>query len=464
MKHSKSSGLRRQVIQFRHEFAQLGIGVMSRVLGAPRLEQIVREEAGKQRERLYPALTTLRLFIGQALSDDHACQDVVGRRLSERVARNEAASSLNTGPYCKARQRLPVSLPERLVRNLGQALEQRACQHWMWRGRPVKLFDATTLSMPDTPSLQSVYPQSPEQRPGLGFPLIRIGGLFGLASGGLLDFAVAAMQGKGSGEQTLLRHVMPTLRARDILLADALHTTWWTLALLQRQGVDAVMPQHGRRLTDFSQGTVLGARDHLVEWPRPKLCPSWLDEVQYRAFPETLRVREVEVDGRTLVSTLTDANGMAPAELDALYRMRWNIEVDFRTLKAGMGLDVLRCKSPEMVNKEIAVGFLAYNLVHAVMVNAASLAHIAPRMLSFAGARRVLIAFSDQLRQAPNRRLTRLIAIVLGAISTMVLPRRPDRVETRAKKRRPKPLPLLTVPRNIARAQIMASRKLKVVP
>lgn len=464
MKHSKTSGLRRQVIQFRHQFGQVGHSLMSRMLDAQRLEQIVCEEVRAHRHRLYPALTTLRLFLGQALSDDHACQDVVGRRLSERVARNEPASSLNTGPYCKARQRLPLSLPVRLMRMLGQAMEQQACLHWAWRGRAVKLFDATTLSMPDTPSLRCVYPQSPEQRPGLGFPLARIGGLFGLASGGVLDYAVAAMQGKGSGEQTLLRQLLPALRAGDILLADALHATWWTLALLQRQGVDAVMPQHGRRRTDFSQGIVLGRRDHLVEWPRPKLRPSWLDEAQYRALPAALLVREAEVEGRVLVSTLTDARGVRPADLDALYRMRWNIEVDFRTLKVGMDLDVLRCKSPKMVNKEIAVGLLAYNLVRSAMVNAASLAHLAPRLLSFAGARRVLSAFADQLRHAPNRRLTRLLAIVLGVISTLALPHRPDRIEPRAKKRRPKPLPLLTVPRHIARAQILASRMLKVVP
>jgi len=464
MKHSKASGLRRQVIQFRHQFVQLGHGLTSRMLDAQCLEQIVREEVGPHRDRLYPALTTLRLFLAQALSDDHACQDVVGRRLSERVARNEPASSLNTGPYCKARQRLPLSVPVRLVRMLGHSMEQQACLHWVWRGRAVKLFDATTLSMPDTPSLQSVYPQSPEQRPGLGFPLARIGGLFGLASGGVLDYAVAAMQGKGSGEQTLLRQLFPALRAGDILLADALHTTWWTLALLQRQGVDAVMPQHGRRSTDFRQGIMLGRHDHLVEWPRPKLRPSWLDEAAYLALPATLRIREAEVEGRVLVSTLTDAWRVTPADLDALYRMRWNIEVDFRTLKASMDLDVLRCKSPEMVNKEIAVGLLAYNLVRSVMVNAASLAHVAPRLLSFAGARRVLSAFADQLRHAPNRRLTRLVAIVLGAISTLTLPHRPVRVEPRAKKRRPKPLPLLTVPRHSARAQILASRMLKVVP
>jgi len=408
-------------------------------------------------------LTTLGLFVGQVLSPDHACQDVVGRRLSERVAAGETQCSLNTGPYCKARQRMPIGIPQKLLELLGLQLEDKSPKAWRWHGRTVKLFDGTTVSMPDTPSNQSAFPQSSEQKPGLGFPVARVGALIGLASGAVLGYVVAACEGKGTGEQSLFRQLYCFIKPGDIVLADALHTTWWTIAALMNLGADIVMHQHGCRKTDFSTGKRLGKRDHLVEWSRPQR-PKWMDEASYRALPEFLRVRETEVAGRVLVTTMHDAENISPAALDALYGMRWNIEVDFRTIKVTMEMDVLRCKSKEMVEKEIAVYLLAYNLVRWAMASAASCANVLPRALGFTGAKRILEAFREQLRHCSGKRITVIIGVVLGAIAMLKLPYRPDRVEPRAKKRRPKNLPLLTVPRQLARQLIIDHRVLKVVP
>jgi hypothetical protein len=457
MKDTKVKRIRQKIVMLKQQFLQGATGVFARVLGDQEIAVVADELVGPHRERIYPPLDTLRLFVGQVLSADRACQDVVGRRLSERVAQSQSPSALNTSAYCDARQRLPIKLPVVLGGMIGERLEAVTPAAWRWQGRSVKLFDGTTVSMPDTPSNQQAYPQSREQKPGLGFPIARIGALIGLTSGAMLAYQVAACKGKGTGEQSLLANMLHHLNAGDVLLADALLATWWIIHGTRTRGADVVMPQHGVRITDFTCGQKLGKNDHLVQWPRPPK-PKAMSAEEYARYPEFITMREVEVNGRILVTTLLDPRVVTAQSLGALYKMRWSIEVDFRTIKATLEMDVLRCKSQPMVDKEIAVYFLAYNLVRWAMAKAASLADVLPRMLSFAGAKRVLGAFADQLRRASGDQVRTMIATVTSCIATLRLPHRPDRIEPRAKKRRPKNLPLLTVPRQVARDLIYAQR------
>ena len=462
MKDSKVERARQGAAMLRRQFLQGDAEAFGRVLGDREVALVVSELVEPYRERIYPPLDTLRLFVGQVLSADRACQDVVSRRLSERIAQGQSGSALNTGSYCDARQRLPVALPIRLGATIGERLESMAPSRWRWQGRSVKLFDGTTVSMPDTPSNQLAYPQSHEQKPGLGFPIARIGALIGLASGAILGYQVVACEGKGTGEQSLLGNLLDHLDTGDVVLADALLATWWLIEGAMGRGADVVMAQHGRRITNFTRGRRLGKNDHVVQWPRPSK-PKTMSAQEYARYPEFLSMREVEVKGRILVTTLRDPQFVSARALGALYKMRWNIEVDFRTIKATLQMDVLRCKSQPMVEKEIAVCLLAYNLVRWAMAKAASLADVLPRALSFTGVKRVLNAFADQLRRTPGDQIRTTIATVLGCIATLQLPHRPDRIEPRAKKRRPKPLPLLTVPRQIARDLILTQRQLNRV-
>jgi hypothetical protein len=462
MKHNKVERVRRSAAMLRRQFLQADAGIFDQMLGEQEMTAMVNGLVEPYRERIYPPLDTLRLFVGQVLSSDRACQDVVGRRLSERIAQGQSASALNTGSYCDARRRLPITLPIRLGATLGERLESMAPSPWRWQGRSVKLFDGTTVSMPDTPSNQRAYPQSRLQKPGLGFPIARIGALIGLASGAVLSHQVAACEGKGTGEQSLLENLLDHLKTGDVVLADALLATWWIVEGASRRGADVVMAQHGRRVTDFTRGQRLGRNDHLVQWPRPPK-PQTMSAEEYARYPAFISMREVEVDGRILVTTLRDSKFVSARALDTLYRMRWNIEVDFRTIKATLQMDVLRCQSQPMVEKEIAVCLLAYNLVRWAMAKAASLSDVLPRALSFTGAKRLLNAFADQLRRTPCDQICTLITTVLASIATLQLPHRPDRIEPRAKKRRPKNLPLLTVPRHVARELIRAQRQLNRV-
>ena len=464
MKDSKIARLRRGALALRHQFAQQHGGVFSHVLGAAEIAAIVSTHVKDYRKRIYPPLDTLRLFIGQVLSADRACQDVVGRRLSERVAQGQSANTLNTASYCDARARLPVAIPRTLGERIGQRLETSAPSAWRWQGRTVKLFDGTTVSMPDTPSNQEAFPQSHAQKPGLGFPVARIGALIGLATGAVLGYRVAACKGKGTGEQSLLRdlldhHVAPG----DIVLADALLANWWIIERTLAHGGDVLMAQHGSRITDFTRGEPLGSNDHLVDWPRPPR-PKLMSAQEYAGYPERLQMRELKVGGRIMVTTLLDPKTAPAKALNKLYAMRWNIEVDFRTIKATLQMDILRCKTQAMVEKEIAVYLLAYNLVRWTMAAAATLADVLPRVLSFTGAKRLLGMFADHLRQVAGKRISLMMGIVLANIATLKLPHRPGRIEPRAKKRRPKPLPLLTVPRQVAREKIQARRTPKLVP
>ena len=400
----------------------------------------MQRHVGAHRNRLYPPLTTLALFIEQALDQDGACQDAVARHLSERVARGQTACSLNTGPYCKARQRLPLALITALTQELGDALELGADEIWKWQSRSVKLIDGTTLSMPDTPDNQARYPQSGGQKAGLGFPLAMMLGIISLSTGAVLKHALGPCRGKHTGEQALFRTLMPTLKRGDIVLADRYHCNYFTAALLIERGVDLVTQQHQRRLTDFRRGKRLGKRDQLVDWIRPQR-PAWMDDETYARMPEKIAMRQTEVAGRILVTTLIDAQTVSKTEIDALYCRRWQIEVDFRSIKAELGMDILTTKCAQMIDKEIAVYLLAYNLVRSLMVRAAAGAGLLARALSFKGSVQLLQAFQQTLRLAGNKTTAAMSAHLIGAISLMRLPVRPGRVEPHAVKRRPKIMP-----------------------
>jgi len=439
--------------RFRCGFLQSGRGNLFNVLPARELAGAVEEEVGVWRDRLYSPLVTLRLFVEQVLHADHACQDVVVRYASERVAQGEAQVCLSSGPYCTARLRLPLRLVERLGTGVGERLEGASTAGWRWRGRPVKIVDGTTVTMPDTQDNQACYPQHGVQKPGLGFPIARLVALVSLGCGAVLDWAMGPCKGKQTGEDALLRQLYGSLAKGDIVLADCYHCSYFTVAVLYLMGVDVLTRQHAQRVTDFRRGKRLGKRDHLVVWKRPAR-PPWIPEEDYARIPEELVLREAKVAQWVLVSTL-DPAGVSKEELNALYVQRWHIELDLRAIKAVMGMGILRCKSARMAQKEVGAFFLAYNLIRAAMAQAAACAKLLPRQLSFCAAKQMINGFLDLLRGHPARKLTRMFAYLRGAIALLLLPHRSNRVEPRAVKRRPKPHRLLTEPRNVARAKIL---------
>ena len=459
----KKNGFVEQVRRFRARFIQSGGSALGEVLSAQVLAAGEIEKTGKRRERLYSPLTTVMMFVEQVLGADQSCQDAVAQGLSSRVALGKAPCSLNTGPYCKARLRLPVGLHERLGHEVGARLCAAQPRPWLWRGRNVKLVDGTTVSMPDTDENQRAFPQSRQQKPGLGFPLARLVGIVSLSCGAILEWASGPCEGKKTGETALLWGLMDKLGRGDVLIADRYFAGYFGVARLQQQATDVLIRQHQRRHTDFRRGRRLGRRDHVVTWARPQR-PSWMDPITYATMPESIRIREVRVGDLTLLTTLLDADAVSKLELIDLYGKRWQIELDFRSIKTVMQMEILRCKSPEMIGKEIDAHLLAYNLLRTVMAQAANQAHVLPRQLSFKATMQVLNAFEANLRFCPRARLNMRHAIVLAAIGQVVLPVRPDRVEPRVVKRRPKPCKLLTEPRHVMRERLRRQQKHTYAP
>lgn len=451
MHGNKKKQLLAQVSRFRARFAQSLPSALGKVLSKESLMRWLKEEVGAYRERLYGPLSTLMLFVEQVLGADKSCQDAVARDLSGRIALGQPPCSLYTGAYCKARRRLPLALPTRAARELGEALCAAQPDHWRWRGREVKLVDGTTVSMPDTKANQARFPQSMSQQRGCGFPIARLVAIVSLSCGAVLNWALSPYEGKGAGETALFWALKGHFRPGDVVIADRYYTSFFIIAALLALGVDVVLRQHATRKTDFRQGERLGPRDHAVAWQRPAR-PDWMDQATYEAMPKTLRVREARIGGYTLVTTLV--RGVPKEELLSLYRQRWQLELDLRAIKTVMQMDVLRCKTPEMVEKEIAVHFLAYNLVRTVMGQAALVCDQPPRRLSFKAALQLLNAFERNLRHCPRGTIAERCAILFKALAQCRLPDRPNRAEPRVVKRRPRWTKWLQEPRHTLRARL----------
>jgi len=420
------------------------------MLTGPQLLEITEASLPEHRERLYPPTVTLSMFMKQNLQADRSCQRAVNAWAAQRAAEGLRVQSIRTGAYCQARQRLPLQMVTALARQTGRQLSTQAQSGWRWRGRAVKLADGTCISMPDTPENQACYPQPSTQADGVGFPLARLVGIICLSTGAVLQAAMGPHAGKGSSELDLFRSVIGTLSAGDVLLGDALYCNYFMIATLQAAGVDVLFEQHGSRITDFRRGQPLGSRDHLVQWMKPKARPAWMSLQQYRAFPKELTVREVKVGGQILVTTMLNARAVRKGELSDLYARRWHVELDIRNLKTTLGMDVLRCQTPQMVEKELWVYLLAYNVIRLLMAQAARDAGIHPRELSFKHTVQMWTEWTSRtLRPSPMQH-----AEFFRLVAQPTVGNRPGRLEPRARKRRPKPYQWLKVPREKARRQI----------
>jgi hypothetical protein len=422
-------------------------------LNTPELSSSLEGLLPKHRKRLYPPITTLSMFLVQILNADSSCQNSVNSAAISRMNEGLPLGSTLTGAYCRARKRLPLKLISDLVHITGQLTESLVPTQWRWRDKRVHLVDGTTLTMPDTKENQAVYPQQSGQKPGLGFPICRMVGVICLSSGTILNGAVGPYKGKGGSEQALLRQLLSTFNPGDLILGDALYGSYFLLSTLLHKGVDVVFEQLGARQStvNFKQGKYLGTNDHLLQLKKTKRIPDWMTKEEYENHPDSLYIREVKVAGKVLITTYTSPHSVSKADLKALYKKRWTIEVDLRSIKDTLGMGVLRCKTPEMNEKELWAYLLAYNLIRLLMVQAAACTGSLPRNLSFKHTLQLGLAFFNCANLSDKRSNT--IAL-FALISQRKVGNRPGRVEPRAVKRRPKPYPLLMKIRAVAQKEI----------
>ena len=392
MRHCNHRRFRQQISFLRRQFLQDGELPFTNVLSTKLVEQSLATLGLVWNDTVYTPLFTLWGFLRQVLSADHSCRSAMARLIAHRVSHGQAACSARTGAYCQARKRLPETFFAMMARMVGRKLEDQAEKDWLWRGHHVYMFDGITTLMPDTPENQQAYPQTWNQKPGAGMPLARVGAVISLACGVILDLGIAKYAGKNQGEVSLLHRLSGMFSAGDVLLADCLMCNWRALHALKDRGVDVVTRLNkAHRTADFRKGKRMGKEDHLVRCPKPSTIRS-LDWQTYHTLPESIVVREARIHIRQpgfhtktiiVVTTLLDPVAYPKEELALLYKARWNNELDLRSIKSVMQMECLRCKTPDLVHKEIWTHILAYNLIRTIMAQAAHRYQLLPRTISF---------------------------------------------------------------------------------
>ena len=409
------------------------------------------EDGPNSRERIFSVRRTFFGFLYQVLNPDCSCREVVRQIQALFALHGRGRVAGGTGGYSQARTRLPWDILPRL-RCAAAAQADQARR--LWRGRCVKVVDGTTTSLPDTAKNQRAYPQSKAQRPGCGFPLLKLVGVFSLATGALLDYAKG---NKHQHELGLLQRLRHQFKPGDLVLADRGFSTYTLLALLWSRGVASLFRLHQARTVDLRKGQRLGKNDRLFVWQKPWLRPAYLPKALWQLIPKQLSVRVLRfslhtpgfrVRSVTLVTTLLDPEKYPAEELAYLYAERWRVELWFRDIKTSMGMEVLHCQSPKMVHKELEMFFIAYNLMRCLMAEASVSYHVGTGWLSFKGTVDSVRQFAGAIAQARSRKQQKqLYNKLIEVIARDQLPERFGRCEPRAVKRRPKPYPLLNRPR-----------------
>ena len=358
-------------------------------------------------------------------------------------------ASPSTSGCCQARDRIPEELLGRVLAGTSEALESRADKCRLWRGRIVKIVDGTSVSMPDTPENQTEYPQPSGQKAGCGFPIMRILAVFSLATGALLAYAKGSLH---TGENTLLGKMASAFSAGDILLADRGFCSYAIIAGLMGGSVDILIRMREKMIKNYVVSRKLGKKDFLIRWRRPasiRIKQGLPEELCLRMTTYRINVRGFRTKEITVLTTLTDHILLPPESFAELYLRRWNAEINLRHLKTTMGMDILKCLTPGMVRKELAMHMIAYNLIRDVMFQAAASHSLPTQSISFKYSMTmmrqwtpwILLCNSEKERKA-------FIEDMLLYIAESTVPERHFRREPRAVKRRPKPYQLMTSPRH----------------
>lgn len=393
------------------------------------------------RDRIFNPLTTLFLFLTQVLSDDKSCLHAVTQLLALRSLKNQQACSLNSGSYCKAKARLPLEFIRLLSCKVANLAPRCQKENWPWPHGDVKVVDGTGISMPDTQANCTAFPKHRSKRL-CAFPGARLLGLFSLATGGLIDLAVAPLKGKGTGELSLFSKFWHHFTPGDTILGDSIFSTYWIIAKASSLGIQIVAEMRPKSTWRLKKRHL----DQIITIEKSKFPPVGMDAAEWKALPQKVTVRVVKLTCapagfrpkvKYILTTHLYSKTVTIADICDLYRKRWQVETNLHSLKITLGMDVLRGKSPEMVQKEIWMYALAYNLVRLKMIEAADHLKKTPLSFSFKATQRIIllqrelqffgIDFSDDVIEA-----------MINAMGEQRVGKRPDRYEPRAIKRRGK--------------------------
>ena len=427
------------------------------------IKQAICELKIKYKKRLFDPIVTLWAFLSQVLDTDKSCHNAVSKIIAHLAQSEVEVPSSDTSGYCQARARLPEKLLEKLFNSSAQSLEEKVTTEYLWCGRNVKVIDGSTISMPDTLENQKEYPQPSSQKLGCGFPIAKIGVIFSLVTGAAVALCIDVLN---THDIKIARKMYSVLKPNDLLLGDRAFCAYADMFAIKNINCDAVFRKHQSRTTTMRKGKIIGDCDKLVTWYKPKSCPKGLSKDEFDALPSSITVREIYYyivipgfrTGRvSLITTLLDKATYSTLEIVRLYGKRWDVELDLRHLKTTLGMDVLRCKTPSMVRKEIYVYLLAYNLLRSLMWSAGTTYNTPQNRLSLQGTRHHLINFIPKLLAASSQKRLRIYRTLLKVIAHKAVPDRPARNEPRVRKRRPKIYPLMTKPRHELRKQLQTA-------
>lgn len=399
-------------------------------------------------------------FLSQVLDTDKSCHNAVSKIIAYLTGEGVEIPSTDTSAYCQARSRLPEKLLEKLFSQAAQNLEEKVTTEHLWCGRNVKLIDGSTVSMPDTIENQKAYPQPKNQKAGCGFPIAKIGVIFSLATGAAAALVIDVLN---THDIKLARQLYQFLNPLDILLGDRAFCAYADLFAIQKLECDVVFRKHQSRKTSMKKGKIVGECDKIVTWYKPKKRLQGLSKDEFDILPQTITVREIyycivipgfRTQKVSLITTLLDKATYSTLDIVKLYSKRWDVELDLRHLKTTLGMDVLRCKTPSMVRKEIYVYLLAYNLLRSLMWSAGTTYGTSPLRLSLQATRHHLNNFIPQLLAVCTKKIYRIYQTFLKVIAHKAVPSRPGRSEARVRKRRPKAYPLMTKPRHELRTKL----------
>jgi hypothetical protein len=392
------------------------------------------DEGLNSRERIFTLLLTFECFLWQILKPKTACREVVRQVQALFRLRDLGAVDEDTGAYCLARQRLPKDRLERILTATAATADKRAGAGGQIGDRPVKVVDGSSAQMADTPQNRQRYPPPAKQKPGCGFPVLKMLVLFSLNSGSVLNAIIGNLHQQ---DLRLFQELQTDLKAGDVLLGDRAYGEYSTLAIWPKRGVDVVARVHAMRKIDLRKARRFAKNDGLFIWTKnPQQQSSILSTEQWAVLPGQITVRIVRftatIRGRrnrriTLVTSLLDPVHYPAEQIAALYARRWRLELCLRDLKTTMGLEQLRCIMVE------AIGRFAAEL----------------ERLSFKGTVDALRQYIAAMAQARSQKMRNQLwqDLLLNLVRDLV-PHRPGRHEPRAVKRRPKRFALLNKPRH----------------
>ena len=436
----------------------------SELLEISELDELVKNSKVKFYHRLYTPLVTILVFIAQVLDSDRSCRKAVSRLvgLASPSSSQGQKPSQNTAAYCKARLRLPLTLIWKLIEWSRQRIDAQVGADELWLGRhKVHVVDGSSCQTPDTEANRNEFGLPGNVKPGCGLPVLPFVGVFSLATG---LFEWLRFGKKGGHERHLFRDLIKQFSPGEVVLGDRGFCSYADICLLKQQAVECVFRIFNRK-PDYQTGQRLGKQDHIVDWTKPKARPAGMSAEEYAALPEKLRVREVRIvveqkgfRSKTLdiVTTLFDAKIYTKAAIASLYRRRWSIELNFRHIKTTLGMELLSTKTPEMAHKEVLIYMLAYNLIRSLIWAAKQTYRIDIERISFKGTIQHLATASPYLAIADASDYSRRHEELIQVVSKEQVPDRPNRVEPRVVKRRPKKYPLMTQPRSVLRAKLAA--------